>query len=242
MAELEVIKHTKKAFTIFKSSNMGLKNKIKDILTEIIIIVFAVTISIWLTNWSERMHNRKEEKEFLVGFKKDLQSDIENMTNSKEFYIKTLHGISYFLTLGKGAALNKDSINKYSFIFFSSTDLDPHISRYEGLKSSGKFKIIENKELLNNIIDLQETIIQRIQTLNEKYYQHTQKLEALIDQNVQLAKNGEITNAEAVVKRNDMIIILSTTGGMIGSNIISIHDEGIMKCKEIIAQIDKELR
>lgn len=180
MAEHEIIKHTKKAFTILKSSNMDLKNKVTDILTEILIIVFAVSISIWLTNWSESRQDHKEEKEFLIGFKKDLQSEIINMTKSKEFYIKTLHGIGYFLSIGKGAALNKDSINKYSYIFFSSTDLDPHISRYEGLKSSGKFKIIENKELLNNIIDLQETIIQRIQTLNEKYYQHTQKLEALI--------------------------------------------------------------
>ena len=90
--------------------------------------------------------------------------------------------------MGSGGALSKDSINKYSFIFFSSTDLDPHISRYEGLKSSGKFKIIENKELLNNIIDLQETIIQRIQTLNEKYYQHTQKLEALVNKMFSLQK------------------------------------------------------
>jgi len=242
MAEQEIIKHAKKAYMIFKSSNMSIKTKVTDILTEIVIIVFAVSISIWLSNWSERRHDRKEEKEFLTGFKKDLQSESENMTSSKEFYSKTLQGISYFLSIGKGGALNKDSINKYSFIFFSSTDLDPHVSRYEGLKSSGKFKIIENKELLNNIIDLQETIVQRIQTLNEKYYEHTQKLEALIDQNVHFTKDGEILNAEDVVKRNDLIIVLTTSGGIIQNNIMSVHDEGIKKCKEITAQIDEELK
>jgi hypothetical protein len=242
MAEHEIIRHTKKAYTILKSSNMNFKNKITDILIEIIIIVFAVSVSIWLSNWSEHMHDRKEEKEFLIGFKKDLQIEIKNMTNSKEFYVKTLHGIEYFINIGKTAALNKDSINKYSYIFFSSTDLDPHISRYEGLKSSGKFKIIENKELLNNIIDLQETIIQRIQILNEKYYQQAQKLEALIDQTVQLEKNGNIINADSVINRNDMKILLYTTGGIIETNIIGIHDEGIVKCKEIITQIDEELK
>jgi len=133
MAELEIIKHTKKAYTIFKSSNMSIKNKITDILTEIIIIVFAVSTSIWLSNWSERLHDRKEEKEFLYGFKKDLQSEIERMTNSREFYISTLHGIRYFINVGKGAALNRDSIKRYSGIFFSSTDLYPIIGRYEGL-------------------------------------------------------------------------------------------------------------
>jgi hypothetical protein len=35
MAEHEIIKHTKKAYAILKSSDMGLKNKFIDILTEI---------------------------------------------------------------------------------------------------------------------------------------------------------------------------------------------------------------
>jgi hypothetical protein len=242
MAEHEVIKHAKKAYTIFKTSNISIKSKIADILTEIVIIVFAVSISIWLSNWSERLHDRKEEKEFLTGFKKDLQSEIIRMTNSKEFYISTVHGIEYFLNVGKGASLNNDSINKYSGIFFSSTDLYPHIGRYEGLKSSGKFKIIENKELLNNIIELQETISHRIQTLNEKYYQHNQKLETLIEQNVKLEESGKIINAEEVVHRNDLRMLLTTSWGIIKGNIIGIHDEGIAKCNEIIAQIDKEIK
>lgn len=242
MSEHEIIKHTKKAYTIIKSSDMGIKNKIIDILTEIIIIVFAVSVSIWLSNWSETRHEKMEEKEFLSGYKKDLQSIITNMSSSKDFYLNTEQGIKYFLSIGRGAVLNKDSISKYSFIFFSSTDLDPHISRYEGLKSSGKFKIIKNKELLNNIIDLHEAIIQRIQILNEKYYEQAQKLEALIVQNVHLAKGGDIVNSEEVLKRNDMIILLTTTGGIIDANIIGVHDTGIKKCKEIMAQIDKELK
>jgi uncharacterized membrane protein len=62
MAEHEIIKHTEKAFKILKSSEMSLRNKLADILTEILIIVFAVSVSIWLSNWSERRHDRKETK------------------------------------------------------------------------------------------------------------------------------------------------------------------------------------
>jgi len=241
MAENEIRKHTKKAFVIFKS-NMNFKNKLKEMLLEIIIIVFAVSVSIWFHNWSERIHERGEEKEFLVGLKKDLQSDIENMTHSKEFYVHTLWGIKYFLNVGKGAALQKDSIAKYSGVFFGSTDLDPHIGRYEGLKSSGKFKIIRNKELLNNVIDFHETIVQRIQNLNEKYYHHSEKLEAIVAQNLELSENGTISNTESVVKRNDIRILLKVSWGLIVGNIIDVHNKGIMKCKEIITQIDKELK
>jgi len=242
MSEHEIIMHAKKAFAIFRSSGMELKNKLSGILMEIIIIVFAISISIWLHNWSERTLDRKEEMEFLAGFRKDIQTDIENITKSREFYKNTLQGLKYFLKAGNEGSVNKDSIARYSWIFFSSTDLDPHIGRYEGLKSSGKFRIIENKELLNNIINFQETIVQRIQMLNEKYYQHTARLEVLVEQNVQLAKNGEITNAAVVLDRNDMKILLSTSVGIITGNIIGIHDEGLMKCNEIAGQIDKELR
>ena len=110
------------------------------------------------------------------------------------------------------------------------------------MKSSGKFKIIENKELLNNIIDLHEAIIQRIQILNEKYYEHVQKLESLVVQNVHLTKGGDIINSAEVLKRSDMIILLTTTGGIIEGNIIGVHDIGIKKCQEIITLIDKELK
>jgi len=242
MTEQEIIKHTRKAFTIFKSSNLGITHKLIDILTEIVIIVFAVSVSIGFHNWSERRHDNKEEREFLLGFRKDLQIEITNMTNSKEFYSETLLGIKYFLNVEKGITLNRDSASKYSSIFFGTTSLDPHIGRYEGLKSSGKFRIIENKELLNNMIDLHETIIQRIQLLNEKYDQQTAKLASLVEQNLQYSTDGIITNAEEVIRRNDMRILLNLSRGLITENVIGIHEEGIKKCKEIITQIDEESR
>lgn len=242
MAEDEIIKHTKKTYAILKSPETDLKHKVKEIVVEILIIVFAVTVSIWFHNWSEAQHDKKEEKEFFVGLRKDLEMDIQNMTNSKVFYENTLQGIRFFLGTENGMTLNQDSINKYSGIFFNSTDLDPHIGRYEGLKSSGKFKIIENKELLNNIIALHESIIQRIQELNEKYYRHNENLEAVISKNTQLATNGQIANASEVTNRSDFKILLKVNGGIIANNIIPANETGINKCKDIIKQIEMELK
>ena len=242
MAENEIIKHTKKAYTIFKSTGKDVKNKLKEILVEIVIIVFAVSISIWFHNWSESIQDRGEEKEFLIGMKNDLQSDIDNMEGSMDFYTTTLQGIQYYLKSTRNGSLEKDSIAKYTLVFFGSTDLDPHISRYEGLKSSGKFKIVRNKELLNNIIDFHETIVQRIQVLDEKYYRHKEKLEDIVDQKIELSKDGIIRNAAQVLNRSDVRILLETSGGLINGNIISVHESGIKKCREIINQIDEELK
>ena len=241
MAENEIIKHSRKAFSIIRSSGKSLRYKLGEIFIEILIIFIAVSISIGVHNWNEKRHENRDEREFFAGFKKDLQCDIENMTSSRKFYEFTMQGISYFLKRGSGQNTNQDSINKYSDCFFSSTDLDPHIARYEALKSSGRFIIIENKELLNDIIVLHESIIKRIGELNDRYDRHNQQIAALISQNADLGKNGEVTNAASILGRSEFRILLSTSRGLIANNIIPIHKTGISKCNEIIARIDREL-
>jgi Family of unknown function (DUF6090) len=241
MAENEIIKHSRKTFSIIKSPGKSIRHKLGEILIEILIIVVAVSISIWVHNWNEKRHEKKEEIEFFTGLKKDLQSDIENITSSQKFYESTLKGISYFLTAGARQNINLDSTNKYSDCFFSSTDLDPHIARYEALKSSGRFIIIENKELLNDIIELHESTIKRIGELNARYDLHNQQIASLISQNADLGKNGKVTNAVSMLGRSDLRILLSTSWGLIANNIIPVHKTGISKCKEIISRIDKEL-
>ncbi len=67
MAEDEIIKHTKAAYKAFKDPEKDWIHKLKEILLEVLIIVFAVSVSIWLHNWSESVKDKNEEKEFLRG-------------------------------------------------------------------------------------------------------------------------------------------------------------------------------
>jgi len=239
--EAEIKKHAKNIYKAAKGTQYKIFEKIKDICVEIVVIVIAVSISIALHNWNENRHNRQEEKEFLVGLQKDLHGDIENMESSRMFYEESVQGMTYFLSIaGKPALLSKDSVNKYLGIFFSSTDLDPHIERYEGLKSSGKFTIIENNELLNNIINLHEVIIQRIHILNNKYYTHQERLETIISQNIQMSTS--VTNIPLLLRRSDILLSLRVGKGIIANNIVPIHTSGIKACNNIIAQIDEQLK
>lgn len=239
--DTEIKKHIRNIYQTAKSSQHAIFDKIRDICIEILIIVIAVSISIALHNWNENRHNRQEEREFLMGLQKDLQSDIENMESSKMFYEESVQGLTYFLTAAKNPSqVSKDSVKKYMEIFFSSTDLDPHIERYEGLKSSGKFTIIENKELLNSIISLHEVIIQRIHILNNKYNAHQERLETIISQHIQLSEVG--MNVPQLLQRSDILLSLRVGEGIIANNIIPFHTEGIKACKGIIAQIDEELK
>ena len=60
----EVSKHTKKIFKTMSNKKYSMPEKLKEISIEILIIVFAVTLSIKLHEWSEHRHQQKEVKEF----------------------------------------------------------------------------------------------------------------------------------------------------------------------------------
>jgi hypothetical protein len=76
MAENEIVKHAEAAYKAVKNPETSWLHKLKEVLIEIFIIVFAVSLSIWFHNWSDSLHERREEREFLKGMKGDIQADL----------------------------------------------------------------------------------------------------------------------------------------------------------------------
>lgn len=242
MAEDEIRKHAKAAFKVFKDKESNWQHKLKDILLEVLIIVFAVTISIWFHNYSDKLQERREQKEFLTGLRNDLKGDIENIKESQGFYEKSLKGIHYFMKVGAGDTLIKDSLVKYGDLFFSWTEIEPHNSRYEALKSSGKLGIVENNELLNNIISLNESTISHIQILDGRYLNYSDKAAGFIQEHAELDQRGGMTNLKTIIKIPQMRLLMNYGYSLISANIIPAHIDGIKKCQTIIKQIDQELK
>jgi hypothetical protein len=242
MAEDEILKkHVKTAYKAWRDPEKDWKDKIKDILLEILIIVFAVSVSIWLHNWSEDMKDRKAEREFLVGLKGDVKADLKEMKSDRAFLMLGLHGIIYFQKVGAGYAINKDSLNKYVVIFFSQTQINPRISRFEALKGSGKLDIIDNKKLLYNITDLYQKDFPQIFRGNQ--FNNTliaDKLAVYFADNVQLDKKGTVLNAEQMLRTSKMRTLLMQAGSLNAS--ILAYTAGIDKGNEILKQIDEELK
>jgi len=166
MAEQEVIKHTKKVFGLWKTNNPTW-HKIGDFILEIFIIVFAITVSIYFHDRSELKHQRHETKEFLLGLKQDLKTDIEEMNQDKNSFLQSQKAFNYITSRKLNESLNPDTIRNYYTWIFNTTGLVPNSGRFEGFKSSGKIGTIENKELQNNIMDLyQENIPNLINSTN----------------------------------------------------------------------------
>lgn len=75
MADQEIAKHTKKIWAVVRSPH-GFWHKVREMLLEIAIIVFAVSMSIWLHSVGEHRHEQAQVKSFLLGLKRDIQSDL----------------------------------------------------------------------------------------------------------------------------------------------------------------------
>src|SRR4030095_2533532 len=175
MAEQEVIKHTKKIFTLWKGDK-GFWHKVRELFLEIIIIVFAVSLSIYLHDRSELKHQRHETKEFLLGLKEDLETDIEEMKGDRNSFIESGKAFTYITNIKMNEHLNPDSMNKYYGYVFNITGLIPNSGRFEGFKSSGKIGTIENKKLQNDIMDLYQENIPNIIVRTNFYTAKKQKL------------------------------------------------------------------
>jgi hypothetical protein len=241
MAEQEVIKHTKKVMKTVSDKEGGWKHKLKEILLEVLIIVFAVSLSISFHNWSEKRHDRHEEHAFLEGLRTDLTNDIREMQSDSTTYQRLLRGTVYFTKVAYGEPLNKDSLDEYNFMFFNTTYFSPNISRFEGLRASGKLSIIENKELLDNILDLYQENIPLINMLNNWF--NTYKMDEvapLLDRQLKLGKDGtDEGNWQELLQTHELQNVLRRA--LNTDEIVTAYGSGIKTARIILAKIDEEL-
>jgi len=239
MAELEIIKHTKKVIKASKDPGKSWKEKLGEILFEIFIIVFAVTLSLYLHERAQKSEEHHLQDEFLLGLKEDLQNDILELSGDSSAYIKNLQGFRYFKQVAAEQATS-DSIPFYWNTLFSTANLQPNDSRFQGLKSAGKLYVIGNKKLLNDILDLyQEKIPNLLRATNLFSDFKVNRLAIFLENNLSSANKTD----------NNLITLLKERPQL--RNYMS-HDEFIMdilnryhlvleQCRLLINEISKEV-
>ncbi len=181
MAELEVAKHGKNVINMAASKHHGLAHKLKEIALEIVIIVFAVSISIWFHSMSEHRHEQKQVRTFLLGLKGDLAGDIKQLNWLPGAYRESDAQFRYLAELDPKGSPDAEKfepawINVYSNRFFIPTS-----SRFEGFKSSGKLINIEDEELLNDILTLYQAYHRAIETSEGGWRNRHEKLRNYLD-------------------------------------------------------------
>ncbi|MCO5234124.1 MAG: hypothetical protein LC105_13190 [Chitinophagales bacterium] len=236
MAELEVAKNLKKAIEMAKSSQHSQIHKLKEVAFEIIIIVFAVSLSIYLHTWSEHREEKHQASMFLNGLSNDLLKDIEEMQSDLEAFRQQKILFTYISQLPNNAIANADSIAKYHSYLFSYTGLGKNNGRYEGFKSSGKLQYIENQSILNLILDYYEESIPLLKISTEYYKNQKTKLsDFVIDNSIDYPQGNLMKVLASEQIKNRCRIYLSSV-----DQIISSYEKCIDNCHQIIEDIGKE--
>lgn len=239
MAELEVIKHAKKGYHTLKDPNKNWMEKLKEIAVEIFIIVFAISLTLYLEHLVEKHHERQIAREFLTGLKEDLHSDLNELTSDSATYARVQRGFSYFTNAGVTGVMATDSIQKYYWTLRNTTLLLPNNSRFEGLKSSGNLDVIENKEVLNGILELYQEKIPNLMMVTNNFNAIKQnRLMPYLDENLVMA-NGSV-NLDALLKRPILQNYLRYGANI--TEILASYHQVLAQCRFILRKIEKDER
>ena len=238
MSESEVSKHIKRTYKIWKKPGINWKEKLTETIVEILIIVFAVSLSLYLERWREKQHDRQIEKDFLTGLRYDLKSDIGEMSSDANFYTTEANAFRYFYSAKN---YSPDSVQVYKGTLSDFTQLTPNTNRYEALKSSGKLDVIENAALLDSIADLyQDEIPGLIEVFIKPFNEFkSRELIPFLDNHLVIDSNGN-NNLEQVLKMSVARNYLAKWD--YPERIAGKYHRVINASKNIINLIDKELQ
>jgi hypothetical protein len=238
----EIIKHTKKTIGIMKSSELGPWGKVKAVVGEILIIVFAVSFSIWLHNFSEHRHEQAQVREFLSDLHADLLKDRENMGKIRSQLDVSVEGSSYLFSLsteeydkGKSgpdsAAFSRQLTSKIQLPLIIRKNID---GNYEGFKTSGKIALIENKPLKKSILAYYQ---QSLASLDEADRYYNDNLTRMGESLVALSgKSGREIVFNPQFRAHLMGVLVN------GKNVQSAYDETMRESDDLIRSIDAELK
>jgi hypothetical protein len=234
----EIITHTRKIKEKLEEPKKKSSERWKEIITELLIIVFAVSLTTWFHDLNEHRSQQKEVKEFLVDLKDDLNKDIRGLESQKVAIFQLIEKFKFARNLNKNRI---DSLDKLNSNYQPKTDFrlffgEENNGNYESFESSGKTVFIENKKLKKLILSYYKHHIPATEKTGETFIASYSKIGDFITKNIVVGKNKN-----SVFLNSDFQTELEINIKHANEN-IRIGDVGVKKIQEIIIEIDKELK
>lgn len=235
----EITKHTKKIYHTVKHQNVTLGEKAKEIVVEVFIIVFAVSLSIWLHSWSEHRHQQGEVQQFLVGLKSDLNATIGSAQDAKIIYKQAASRFAFLSTLNSKRQPSADSLNTYFNEYNTSPNFQSNSSRYEGFKSSGKIGLIENEVLQQGVLNFYQQDLPTYYTTTNAWNSYRYNLQDFVTDHLVENENGSDNRFQVLTmpKAHNLCKNLIPWQQLFDRNEIIIKN-----ATSLIAEIDKEIK
>jgi hypothetical protein len=166
--EDELIKNSTQIWKKLRSEG-GMLEKLRSITGEILVIVFAVSFSIWINNRAEYRKEQEEVLDFLLICQEELSGDTADLKRIKGQVESIIRTNQILIGLDEKML---DSIKKNNLdVSFDGTPIirRTHIAGYEGFKTSGRLGNIENKKLKEMIMKYYEVHMPSLRE-GEDYY------------------------------------------------------------------------
>lgn len=240
MSESEFVKHSKKIIAVSTDRSRRFKSRVVDIIGEIFIIVIAITISFLFEKWREKQMDQKLEKEFFQGLNTDLNDDLKELKSDSATYMLVAHSLKYLRDYDVTANPHPDSLAKYGHWLFNTTGLIPNTSRIDALKFSGKIGVIENKDLLDKILNLyQEEIPSLIIETSSFTDYKTKLLLPYYYQNIAYSGGNLVEQLRSILPKDQFKVYLDYDG--IATHIAQHYHSIINSFEEVQRMVTKEL-
>jgi hypothetical protein len=227
----ELTKHGLKIYKTMTDRKHSFGEKLKEIIIEIFIIVFAVSLSIYLHSWSDHRQEQKEVKEFLRGLKGDLAGDIGQLQVNRRLINEVMTNFNRASQLKKGEL--PDSSLKHLF-YYNIITTHLNTARYEGFKSSSKLGLIGNDSLRQNMLMYYQQLLPDI-IYNEGFVNQVEKqmLDFQLDQS-----NLPVNDFLFLPKTRGLLQLTAHNMGIS----LDRYDSAMAKANVIIDQIETENR
>lgn len=235
MEEQEIIKHTKKVYKIWNSKEHNFWHKLKEVVFEIFIIVFAVSLSIWFHSWSDHRHEQKQVKIFLLGLKKDMEKDINDIAEIKKTYENYRVVYTYLNSLNENVKPNNDTLSTMIPIINGNIFLRVHKTRFNGFLSAGKILNIEDDDLSLQILNYYQETIPALQSSEGGWLSLNNDLNSYIRNN--LKDNSNLAYWEVLVTPKAKLL---TSNLIPWEQLLQRYENVVSEGKKIIETINKD--
>ena len=192
MADQEIKKHTKNVLAIVAGESHGFWHKAREIVLEVVVIVFAVSMSIWLHGLGEHRHEQQQVKSFLLGLKADLRRDLGNIDAIVKEYHSFDANYLYLSKLDPASAPDQKAFDAAYDLAGRNIFFVPELSRYEGFKSSGKLDNMENQPLHDKIVGFYHDTTAKVGYSQGGWLSNQTKLRAYLDATLDAPDGADI--------------------------------------------------
>lgn len=123
---------------------------------EIILVVIGILVALQINNWSTDNKTRKKELIYLENINQDLKLNLISLNHFIDVRNETIKSVELLLAYFEGKPL--ENLDEFVFHNFNVMVWFPFIQNantYNELINSGNFAIISNKDIKNEIQDMQ---------------------------------------------------------------------------------------